>query len=178
MALPESKRLTIHLGRYHGLEIEVAEMLRRKGYSNEIVFHDDFKEMASCCDVIASAVTIAHEQFAEPSVYKPGTLLVPIHTRGFQDCDTCFDRIIVDDKNGHVKSFAHFSEFRYCAELNEVLADPGKGRSSDDERIIAYNIGIAARDFYYAGKIYKLLEKKLPDISEGDAPAKYWVGEN
>ena len=31
------------------------------------------------------------------------------------------------------------------------------GRENDEERIIAYNIGIALHDMYYAGKIFDMI---------------------
>lgn len=171
-----NRKLKINLLRHKGQEKELEQILIGRGFDVEFNEFDDFESLAKESDVIASAVTVTHEQFARPEIYKPGTLIVPMHTRGFQDCDPVFDRVIVDDKEGHVKSFGHFNEFKNCCNLCDVLINPKLGRQNDDERILAYNIGIALQDFYFARKIYDKLEKRIPDISlNKENIDKYWV---
>ena len=111
-------------------------------------------------DVLVSAVTEMPDAFcADDSLYKEGMLLVPIHTRGFQHCDLSFDSVFADDR-GHVCGFKYFNQFRQFHELSEVLLGKHVGRTSDKERIIAYNIGLGLHDIYYAHQIYNLLQKE------------------
>ena len=108
-------------------------------------------------DVLVSAVTEMPELFcADDAKYPKGILLVPIHTRGFQNCDLFFDHIFADDRK-HVDGFRYFSQFKAFNELSEVLLQQATGRMDDSERIIAYNIGLGLHDVYYATKIYERL---------------------
>jgi ornithine cyclodeaminase len=84
---------------------------------------------------------------------------VPIHTRGFQNCDTTFDKVFADD-TGHVQGFKYFNQFKHFAEISDVLKGENIGRSSDDERILSYNIGLGLHDVYFASKIIELLDQK------------------
>lgn len=123
--------------------------------------------------VVISAVTYADKLLAEPEWFKPGTLLVPIHTRGFQNCDAVFDKVVVDDI-GHVQGFQHFNEFKGCCELSEVILKEKSGRTSNKERIIAYNVGTSIQDIYFAKKIYDLCVKKK-DIDYSISLPQYWA---
>lgn len=117
-----------------------------------IKIFDDFEEMAKDSDVIISAITYADKDFANPEIYKPGVLLIPIHTLGFQGCDLTFDKIFGDDYD-HIKHFKYFNQFKEFNEVADVINGKCAGRESDDERIIAYNIGIALHDIVLANYI-------------------------
>src|SRR5690606_20913748 len=97
-------------------------------------------------DVIISAVTYFENDICESHFFKKGCLLIPIHTRGFMNCDIDFDKVFVDDVN-HIKGFKNFEFFKpKMNEVSAVINNNCEGRSSDDERIIVYNIGIAIHD--------------------------------
>lgn len=121
--------------------------------------YDDYLQMVKGCDVIVSSITYAEKDFADESVYEKGCLLIPVHTLGFQGCDLTFDKIFGDDK-GHIEGFKYFDRFRSFNEVADVVNRKCSGRENDEERIIAYNIGIALHDIYYAGKICALIETK------------------
>ena len=53
--------------------------------------------------------------------------------------------------------------------LEQEVSNTIKGRESDDERILAYNIGISIQDIYFAAKILELVEHR-ESMSE-----KFWV---
>jgi ornithine cyclodeaminase/alanine dehydrogenase-like protein (mu-crystallin family) len=92
------------------------------------------------------------------NLYKNGVLVVPIHTRGFQNCDLFFDHVFADD-TAHVSGFKYFNQFRKFNELSEVLLGKIPARQSNDERILAYNIGLGLHDIYFAHKIYERLTR-------------------
>lgn len=115
--------------------------------------YDSYEDMIKDCDVIVSAVTYAEKDFCDESLYKTGCLLVPIHTLGFQGCDLTFDKIFGDDRV-HIEGFKYFDRFKEFHETAEVLKGICKGRESDNERIIAYNIGIALHDLTFVNEIY------------------------
>lgn len=82
---------------------------------------------------------------------KQGILVVPVHTRGFQNCDSIFDKVFADDE-GHVKGFRYFNEFRKFGEIGDVISEKIKCRECDTERIPSYNVGIGLHDIYFAKK--------------------------
>lgn len=113
-------------------------------------------ELVSGSDVVVSCITDASGLLVENvGLFKPGVLVVPVHTRGFQNCDTVFDQVFADDTD-HVRGFKYFSQFREFHEIGEVLAGKVPGRRSDDERILSYNIGLGLHDVLFATRIAAL----------------------
>ena len=121
-------------------------------------FHltDSREELVAHTNVLYSCVTVMNEQFLPPEAYPKGYTLIPVHSRGFQDCDVVFDRIFGDDV-GHVQCFQHFKEFRFFAEFTDVLLGKVQARTSSEERIISYNIGLGLHDVWFASRIYDLV---------------------
>ena len=149
---------------------------RFKDYAN-VTFSvcDDIKEMVTQADVIVSCITEAQGLLCEEdSLYKEGCLVVPVHTRGFQNCDLFFDKVYADD-TAHVCGFRYFSQFRQFAELQDVIAGKRPGRESDRERILSYNIGLGLHDVVYASKIYDLLEDSSHDTPIDRETEKFWI---
>lgn len=120
---------------------------------------DTHEALVEDSDVLVSAVTEMPELFCtKVQTYKEGVLIVPIHTRGFQNCDLFFDHIFADDK-GHVCGFKYFNQFKQFHEISEVLLGKVPARVNNAERILAYNIGLGLHDVYFAHQIYELLKK-------------------
>lgn len=90
-------------------------------------------------------------------MFKQGVLVIPVHTRGFQNCDLFFDKVFGDDE-GHIKDFKFFSRFKYFGELGDVISGNNKGRINDQERIISYNIGLGIHDAFFGYHIYNLIK--------------------
>ena len=120
-------------------------------------FHltDSREELVAKTQGLYSCVTVMNDQFLPADAYPRGYTLIPVHTRGFQDCDVVFEKIFGDD-TGHIKCFQHFSEFRRFAEFSDVLLGKAPGRQSSDERIISYNIGLGLHDVWFASRIYDM----------------------
>ena len=133
------------------------------------------KDLIEGADVVVSCVTAANDILGEDAWYKEGVLVIPVHTRGFQNCDLFFDKVFVDDI-GHVKDFKYFNSFKSCDEFSKVLLEEIQGRSDDKERILAYNIGIALHDTFFASEIFKRLSALSPDIDINESNlSKFWV---
>ena len=153
--LPTDRQYTIRLKRYKNQAEQFASKWARMNYTFVIV--DTNEQLLQNCDVLVSAVTEMPDLFcADDAMYPKGVLLVPIHTRGFQNCDLFFDHVFADDK-GHVEGFKYFSQFKAFNELSEVLLGRIQGRENDEQRILAYNIGLGLHDVLYASKIYERL---------------------
>jgi len=129
-------------------------------FANEpnVKFHftDSREELVSRTQALYSCVTVMNEQFLPASDYPQGYTLIPVHMRGFQDCDVVFDRIFGDD-TGHLRCFQHFNEFKAFAEFTDVLSGKAVGRQSAEERIISYNIGLGLHDVWFASNIFDIM---------------------
>lgn len=150
---------------------------RFKGYENvEFDIVDSVERLVTKAEVLISSITDAQGLICpDDSLWAKGVLLVPIHTRGFQNCDLFFDKIYGDDK-GHICNFKNFNKFKKFDEFSNVLLKKNVGRETDDERIIAYNIGLGLHDALFASKIYDKLEDS--DIESFDVEReseKFWI---
>lgn len=122
---------------------------------------DSMEALVADTDVLVSCITDAQDLLVkDASLFKPGILLVPVHTRGFQNCDLFFDKVFADDTD-HVKGFRYFNQFKKFGEIGDVLVSRIKGRENDSERILSYNIGLGLHDVYFSYHIYHLLEKSM-----------------
>lgn len=152
-------------------------MERFSGYDNvNFKVLEDISDLARTSDVIFSCITSADGLLVEDEqTFRPGVTLIPVHMRGFQNCDTAFDRVFGDDTD-HVKGFRYFSQFKDFNETGEVLAGRDPGRTSGSQRILVYNYGLALHDVVFASKIFELLQDKaVPEPDFHKETRKYWV---
>lgn len=157
--LPKEKKCKVKLMRYKNQAEQFAESFALPQMQFEIV--DTHEELLKDADVLVSAVTEMSELFcANDALYPKGILLVPIHTRGFQNCDLFFDHVFADDR-GHVEKFKYFNQFQAFNELSEVLLGKIQGRENETQRILAYNIGLGLHDVLFATKIYSMIDKYI-----------------
>lgn len=165
--------LHIRLLAYKGQEFDF--MTRFKDFPElRFTVYENAEALIAGADVVVSCVTVANELFASDTCFKPGVLVVPVHTRGFQNCDLFFDKVFADDTN-HVSGFKYFDQFKQYDEFAHVLLEENPGRTADGERILAYNIGIALHDIYFASKIYDRVKDSFPDIVSNVTDEKFWV---
>lgn len=162
------KDLNVNILAYKNQHIDFIE--RFKNFKNiHFSVITDIEELVRKSDVLVSCVTAMDSTFADEKYYKKGCLVVPIHTRGFQNCDLVFDKIFCDDI-GHISNFKYFKQYKSVTEMTDVFTGKSTGRTFDDERILAYNIGISVQDIYFALQIYnKFLEREK--VKEN----KFWV---
>ena len=150
------REMTVRLKRYKNHAEKT--MLRYSNFSNvrfETV--DTMNDLVRDADVVVSCITDADGLLVEDTdLFKPGVLVVPVHTRGFQNCDLVFDKVFADDE-GHVRGFKYFNQFRKFGEIAGVLSESIPGRESDTERILSYNIGLGLHDVFFADKILRRL---------------------
>lgn len=151
------KKIKIRLQKYKEQHESFTEYI--KSLENfefrELSYFDDPKDLISDSDVIISAVTYMQDDFCDSKHYKKGCTVVPIHTRGFLNCDLVFDKVFADDI-GHVQKFKNFEKFKpKLNEVADVINGSCPGRENSEERIIVYNIGLSIHDIYFAKKIYE-----------------------
>ena len=149
---------------------------RFKEYDNvAFTICDNPKELVAQSDVIVSCITEAQGLLCDDDdLYREDCLVVPVHTRGFQNCDLFFDKVYADD-TAHVCGFKYFSQFKLFAEIQDVIAGKAKGRESEQERILSYNIGLGLHDVVYASKIYETLMDDADEIELVRETEKFWI---
>lgn len=167
------RKLTVKLLKYNDEHLLFAE--RFKDWDNvDFVFAEDARELVADSDVVISAVTYAGQNICEDEYFKPGVVVIPVHTLGFTNCDLFFDKVFADDYD-HVKDFKYFDRFRSFSEVSDVVKGTKPGRESDKERILVYNIGIALHDIYFAGKIYDKIGESADDVEFKAPKERFWL---
>ena len=171
--LPE-KQLDIKLLRYKDQADDF--IARFRDFPNlRFAVVDTPQQLVKGSHVIISAATYMPENLCGDECYEEGVLVVPIHTLGFTNCDLFFDKVFADDY-GHVKHFRYFDKFRSFAEVCDVVNGKAAGRENDQERILAYNIGLSIHDICYAAHIYEMLkDADLPRIDLAAPTEKFWI---
>lgn len=168
------RHITIRLMRYKDQAEQFIE--RFKSYDNarfEII--DDPSLFISEADVLISCVTVATKLlFPDDALYKKGITLIPVHMRGFQNCDLFFDKVFGDD-TAQIQNFKYFQQFKQYDELHHVLQGKNPGRTNDEERILSYNYGIALHDIYFASKIFEKAQGTVPHFAYQKQEKKIWV---
>ena len=157
---------------------EESFMSRFAAYPN-LVFEcvDTPEKLVKGSDVVLSAVTYAPEDFCSDECFDEGVLVVPVHTLGFTNCDLFFDKVFADD-TGHVKHFRNFGRFRQFAEISDIVNGRALGRENNNERILAYNIGISLHDVNFAAHIFKLFTesgRQAANIDMHEPNDKFWL---
>lgn len=169
----KDRKLTVKLLKFNDEHQLFAD--RFKDCKNvEFQFCDTAEEVVDGSDVVISAVTYAGQNLCEDKYFKPGVVVIPVHTLGFTNCDLFFDKVFADDY-GHVKHFKYFDKFKSFAEVSDVVNGLKPGRENDEERILVYNIGIALHDIYYAGQIYGKMENAATEVEFLPPTERFWL---
>ena len=136
---------------------------------------DDVEELIRGAQVVVSCATYFENDIASDDAFDEGVLVVPVHTRGFTNCDLFFDKVFADDY-GHVNHFKNFSKFKSFAEMCDVVNGNMPGRENDRERILAYNIGLSIHDIAFAAHVWSMLDQtSLRTIDMKQPTSKFWV---
>lgn len=170
----KNRHIHIRLMRYKDQAEQFIE--RFKAYDNvsfEIV--NDKNAFVAEADVLISCVTVATQLlFPDNALYKKGVTVIPVHVRGFQNCDLFFDKVFGDD-TGQIQKFKYFNQFHEYDELHHVLQGKNPGRTSDNERILSYNYGIALHDIVFASRIYEKAKTDAVTFEYIKQDQKIWV---
>lgn len=173
-SMAPEREINIKLLKYKKQEQLFAERFAK--YTNlHFSFVDDTDMLVKGSDVVISAVTYLPKDICADECFDPGVLVVPIHTLGFTNCDLFFDKVYADDY-GHVHHFKNFEKFKYFAEVSDVINGKSAGRENNEERILAYNIGVSMHDINFAAHIYELLRNtELMEVDLHGPSEKFWI---
>ena len=168
------REITIKLLRYKD---QAEQFIDRFKAFNNVTFDiiDDKDAFASEAEVLISCVTVAKELlFPDDSLFKKGVTVIPVHMRGFQNCDLFFDKVY-GDETSQIKNFKYFDKFRQYDELHHVLQGKNPGRTNNDERILCYNYGIALHDIVLASRIFEKTKSTQIGFDYKKESNKVWV---
>lgn len=168
------REITIKLLRYKD---QAEQFIDRFKAFNNVTFDiiDDKDAFASEAEVLISCVTVAKELlFPDDSLFKKGVTVIPVHMRGFQNCDLFFDKVY-GDETSQIKNFKYFDKFRQYDELHHVLQGKNPGRTNNDERILCYNYGIALHDIVFASRIFEKTKSTQIGFDYKKESNKVWV---
>lgn len=168
----DNRKLVVKLYRHHDQEKKFAK--RFSSLKNvEFEFCDTYESVMQDSDLIMSAVTKATKNFADDKYYKKGVTIVPICTMGFQNCDLFFDKVFTDEID-QIRGFKYFNKFKsVTTNVSDVLNGKKEGRTSNDERILVYDYGLAIHDLYFGRKFFDLAKGK--DIDYRYPREKYFI---
>ncbi len=173
-AIFPEKQFNVKLLKYKGQE-DVFEKRFSENKNLKFSVYGNVEELFKDADVIISAATYLPNDIGSDEIFPKGVLLVPIHTLGFTNCDLFFDKVYADDIN-HVCHFKNFSKFKYFSEVSDVVNNNSVGRENDNERILAYNIGVSMHDIYFAAKIYEMLkDSSKHEFEFGEPKEKFYI---
>lgn len=170
-----NRNIKIRLMRYKDQAERFVDRFKDAGnVSFEII--NTKEEFLSEADVVISCVTVATDLlFPNEALFKKGITIIPVHVRGFQNCDLFFDKVFGDD-TGQIRNWKYFSKFRQYDELHHVLLGQNPGREKQDERILSYNYGLALHDIVYASRIYDMIgEKGCDSFNYYRQDMKIWI---
>lgn len=150
--------LEVYLLRYKD---QAEKFIERFRHAENVKFFivDDCETIIETSQVLFSCVSNTDDLFCDAEKYPQGITIIPVHSKGFQNCDLVFDKIFAD-QTAQIKSFKYwsqFSELNYRGELTDVLTGKVEGRTSERERILSYNVGIAIHDIRFAFEVYRLI---------------------
>lgn len=167
----KDKKVTVKLYNYKD---HAKRFIDRFGkYENvNFVTCDTYDELMSDSDLVISSVTYIENDFCDPSVYKKGCTVIPVHMRGFMESDLVFDHIIVSDMV-RAKGFKYFDSYKKVTLTDDILEGKVKVRENKDDRVLIYNLGLAITDLYFASEIYKMMDK--PESEELRPLTNYYV---
>ena len=171
----KNRNIKIRLMRYKDQAERFVDRFKdAKNVSFEII--DTKEEFLSEADVVISCVTVATDLlFPNEALFRKGITVIPVHVRGFQNCDLFFDKVFGDD-TGQIRNWKYFSKFRQYDELHHVLLGRNPGRESQEERILSYNYGLALHDIVYASRIYDMIgEKGCDTFNYCRQDMKIWI---
>ena len=165
--LIKERSITVKLLEYKNQAERFAD--RFSCYKNiKFKFVDDYNELMYGSDVIISAVTYAENDFCDPSVYKPGVTVIPVHMRGFMECDLVFDHVIVSDMI-RAQGFKYFERYKKITLTDDILEGNVPVREKSTDRVLVYNLGLAITDLFFASQIYTMVDgTRVRELSPKD----------
>jgi ornithine cyclodeaminase/alanine dehydrogenase len=127
---------------------------------------NSIQDVMEDADVLLTATGHLDERIFKEKMVKEGTLVLPVHTRGWEKSAlTKSDKFIVDDWR-QFNSFVGGTDGYYAplpelySELGRIVVGEKPGRENPKERIIDFNVGIAIHDVAVASEVLARAREK------------------
>lgn len=171
----ENSPLDVYLLRY---KTQAENFIERFRYCENVKFFivDSYEAVVENSQVLFSCVSNTDDLFCDAEKYPQGITIIPVHSKGFQNCDLVFDKIFADQTE-QIKPFKYWSQFsklNYCGELTDVLTGKIEGRTNERERILSYNVGIAIHDIRFAFEVYKRIGNNCAEFNLKSPTEKFF----
>lgn len=153
--------LTVKLYRYKNHAEKFIERFRMFDNINFVVC-DTYEDLMSDSDVVFSSITYIADDFCNPSVFKKETTVIPVHLRGFKECDKEFDTVITSDLIS-IQKFENYKHIKNLLYIDDIFKNKN---FINNGRTIIYNLGLAIYDLYFASQIYKKVKESLMTSSK------------
>ena len=117
------------------------------------------RDVIESADVIVTATGHLEDRVYKEKWVKDGALVLPVHTRGWEQAMlNQAEKIVVDDWEQFNKALGGTDGYyaplpEMYAELGEVVVGKKPGRENATERIINFNFGMAIHDVYMATEV-------------------------
>ena len=161
--LPSINKIQIFDKWQPSLDGYIKEMSAVYGDRIKIEVKQSFEEALVGADVIVTATGKLTETTFYAEWIKPGALVLPVHSGGYEkEIISKMDKVVSDDW----PQFCSFAKSLYTlpdapdAELGEVVIGKKPGRTNDQERIINFNMGLAIHDVIVGSKILEKAKAK------------------
>ena len=124
------------------------------------------REVIEGADVIVTATGHLEERVYHEKWVKDGALVLPVHTRGWQQAMlNQAEKFVVDDFQQFNQALGgsdgYYSPLpELYAELGEIVVGKKPGRENSTERIINLNFGMAIHDVYMATEVLERARAK------------------
>ncbi|MRI32435.1 hypothetical protein EOPP23_05480 [Endozoicomonas sp. OPT23] len=143
-----------------GLEQFAEDMKRELGINVQPV--DSVSEAVSDSDIVMTCTGVLKEPIFFWDDVKPGTLVLPVHGGGWEPDVMNKADLLVTDSHEQVSSFlaGKYNIPSSSLELGEVVAGLQKGRVSQEQRILNFNLGLAIHDIAIAHRVCQLASEK------------------
>lgn len=93
-----------------------------KHYTNlEFQYCDTYESLMADSDVVVSSITFIEGDFCDPSVFKKECTVIPVHLRGFKECDRTFDHVITSDLVS-IKKFQNYDQIKKLSYIDDLVA--------------------------------------------------------
>jgi len=169
MSLAAFKEVLPGLGSVRVFDVNRAAMERYKAdfegsLSVDITVCGSVKEAVDGADMILTATQRLPEPLVRDEWFKPGCLGFGLEASRawYGDAILGADKFITDswDQTVHFHEQGAFPDGlpKLYAELGEIVAGKKVGRHTQDERILAINIGLALEDVIVANHVYELVK--------------------
>lgn len=153
--LVSQEKIIVKLFRYKD---QAEKFVAKFSHYENITFHlcDTYEDLIKGSDVVVSSVTFIEEDYCAPSVFKEECTVIPVHLRGFKECDKEFDHVITSDLIS-IKKFQNYNAIKKLSYIDDLIKNIENYKA--EKQTIIYNLGLAVYDLFYAAKIYNKITR-------------------